>query len=133
MGIGILRRRRLAVEVTVPTGSTLRTRVASARVTATGRYAEAAMHAASGGTSVEEVDGRVEVHCASGDITVGTARTVQAHASSGKVRIGRATGEVDVHCASGSVWIGVAEGVGTGEDGVRGTSWWTRPAPARSR
>lgn len=104
-----LRRRRLAVRVTVPTGSALHSKVASADLTATGRFAEATVNAASGEVALDQVDGAVEVHCASGDISVGSAGTIGIHTASGDVRISHASGDVDVHCASGKVRIGVAE------------------------
>jgi DUF4097 and DUF4098 domain-containing protein YvlB len=105
-----IRRRRLDITVTVPTGSSLTSRTASAALSATGRYATVEAHSASGDIRVEEVDGDVEAHVASADVTIGSGRAVSAHSASGKVRIGRATGEVDVKCASGKVDVGVAEG-----------------------
>jgi DUF4097 and DUF4098 domain-containing protein YvlB len=105
-----IRRRRLEITVTVPTGSALTTRTASATVSATGRYATVEAHSASGDMVIEEVDGDVEAHVASGDVTIGSGRAVSAHSASGRVRIGHATGDVDVKCASGKVDVGVAEG-----------------------
>jgi hypothetical protein len=103
------RRRRLAVTVTVPTGSALQTRTASATVRAGGRYAAAELHTASGAISVDQVDGDTELHCASGDVDLGRGRAVSVRTASGQVRVGHATGDVDVKCASGRVQIGVAE------------------------
>jgi DUF4097 and DUF4098 domain-containing protein YvlB len=104
-----IRRRRLSIKVTVPTGSALQSRTASAEVTATGRYASAVAHTASGEIRIDTVDGDVEVHCASGDVTVGSGRAIRVHSASGKVRIDHATGEVDAHCASGQIRVGIAE------------------------
>ena len=104
-----LRRRRIAIKVTVPTGSSLSTRTASAKVTATGRYATATANTASGEVVLDTVDGDVEVHCASGDVTVGAARATRVHSASGRIRVDHATGDVDIHCASGRVRVGIAE------------------------
>jgi DUF4097 and DUF4098 domain-containing protein YvlB len=104
-----LRRRRIDITVTVPTGSSLSTRGASARVIATGTFATATVHTASGEVSLEKVEGDAEVHCASGDITIGSARATKVHSASGRVRIDHAAGDVEVHAASGQIRIGVAE------------------------
>jgi len=105
----IVRRRRLDIQVTVPSGSALSVRTASAKTTATGRFSTAEAHTASGEILLDEVEGDVDAHCASGHITVNSGRTISAHTASGKIRIGHASGDVDVHCASGTVRIGVAE------------------------
>lgn len=104
-----LRRRRIAIRITVPTRSSLQGRTASATLRANGRYASAELHTASGELQIEHVDGDVEAHCASGDVSVGSGRAVTVHTASGQVRIGHATGDVEVHCASGRVRVGVAE------------------------
>jgi DUF4097 and DUF4098 domain-containing protein YvlB len=105
-----LRRRRIDITITVPTGSSLSSRSASGEITATGRLATATVHTASGEVSLEKVDGDAEVHCASGDITIGSARATKVHSASGRVRVDHAAGDVEVHSASGRVRIGVAEG-----------------------
>lgn len=104
-----LRRRRIAITVTVPSGSSLSTRTASAKISATGRYATATANTASGEVVLDKVDGDVEIHCASGDVTIGSGRATRVHSASGRIRIDHATGDVDVHCASGRVQVGVAE------------------------
>lgn len=104
-----IRRRRVDITITVPTGSALSSRTASARVIATGRYATAAVHTASGEVSLETVDGDAEVNCASGDITIGSAGATRVHSASGRVRIHHAGGDVEVHSASGRVRVGVAD------------------------
>jgi DUF4097 and DUF4098 domain-containing protein YvlB len=105
-----IKRRRINVTVTVPSGSSLTTRTASATVAATGRYATVEAHSASGTIDVDQVDGDVEAHVASGDVTIGSGRAVSAHSASGDIRIGHATGDVDIKCASGKIRVGVAEG-----------------------
>lgn len=104
-----IRRRRLDITVTVPTGSSLTVRTASATLSATGRYATVEAHSASGDMVIDDVDGDVEAKVASGDVTIGSGRAVSAHSASGKVRIGHATGDVDIRCASGKIQVGVAE------------------------
>jgi DUF4097 and DUF4098 domain-containing protein YvlB len=104
-----LRRRRIAVTVTVPVGSALTSRTASAQVTATGRYATAKVTTASGDVSLDTVDGDAEVHCASGDVTITSARATRVHSASGKVRIDHVAGDLEVHSASGRIRVGVAD------------------------
>lgn len=104
-----LRRRRLAIRVTVPTRSSLRCRTASATVQAEGRYAAAEVHTESGTVDLDRVDGDVEVHCAGGEVRIGSGRAVRVHTASGRVAVDHAGGDVDVHCASGQVRVGVAE------------------------
>jgi hypothetical protein len=104
-----LRRRRLAVTVTVPTRSGLRVKSASAAIRADGRYATADVDTASGAVRVGDVDGDVSIRCASGTVHLDSGRAVSVHTASGAVEVGRAAGDVDVHCASGEVRIGVAE------------------------
>jgi hypothetical protein len=104
-----IRRRRIAITVTVPTGSALSSRTASATLIATGRYATATINTASGEVTLDKVDGDVEVHCASGDITVGSGRATRVNSASGRVRIDHAAGDVEVHSASGRVRVGIAE------------------------
>jgi DUF4097 and DUF4098 domain-containing protein YvlB len=105
-----LRRRRIEITITVPSGSSLASRTASADVTATGRYASATVNTASGNLRLDTVDGDAEVHCASGDITIASARATRVHSASGRVRIDHAGGDVEVHSASGQVRVGVADG-----------------------
>lgn len=108
-GLRAIRQVRIAVRVTVPTGSRVTTQAASADVTCTGRYAAATVHSASGNVAVDEVDGEVEAHLASGRVRLGSGGRVTARTASGNVEVGHATGDVSVHAASGDVRIGVAE------------------------
>ncbi len=109
-GLLNFRSARVDVRVTVPTGSAVTTKAASAGITCAGRFAAATVNTASGDTTIDDVDGDVEVHAASGRLRLrsGGGR-VTAHTASGKVEIGTATGDVEVHAASGEVRIGVAE------------------------
>lgn len=105
-----IRRRRVAITVTVPTGSSLTARTASATVDATGRYGTVSVHTASGRIGLDQVDGDVEAHVASGDVTINSGRAVSAHSASGRIRIGHASGDIDIRAASGRIQVGVAEG-----------------------
>jgi DUF4097 and DUF4098 domain-containing protein YvlB len=67
------------------------------------------VHVASGDATVDDVDGDVELHAASGRLRLRSGNRVTAHTASGKVEIGSAGGDVEVHAASGEVRIGVAE------------------------
>ena len=100
---------KVAVRVSVPTGSAATTKAASADVTCAGRFAAVTLHTASGDATVDDVDGDVELHAASGRLRLRSGGRVTAHTASGKVEIGTATGDVEVHAASGEVRIGVAE------------------------
>jgi len=104
-----LRTHKVAVRVTVPTGSTVVAKAASADVTCAGRFAAVTVHVASGDVTVDDVDGDVELHAASGRLRLRSGGRVTAHTASGKVDIGSAAGDVEVNAASGEVRIGVAE------------------------
>jgi DUF4097 and DUF4098 domain-containing protein YvlB len=104
-----LKRRRIAITVTVPSGSSLRSKTASATLTASGRYATVDATTASGTIVLDQIDGDVDASCASGDVTIGTGRAIRAQSASGDIKIGHATGDVDVKCASAKIRIGVAE------------------------
>ena len=100
---------RVAVRVTVPTGSRVVTRAASADVTCSGRFGTVTSHSASGDVGIGDVDGPVEVHLASGRLRVGSGARITVHTASGAVDVGRASGDVQVQAASGAVHIGLAE------------------------
>jgi len=100
---------RLAITVTVPTGSRLRARAASADLTCSGQLAAVESHTASGDVSLDEVTGGTEVHAASGRVRIGSAGAVSVRTASGDIRVERAGGDVDVHSASGRVHVGLAE------------------------
>ncbi len=103
------RTHKVAVRVTVPTGSSVVAKAASAGVTCAGRFGAVTVHVASGDATIDDVDGDVELHAASGRLRLRSGGRVTAHTASGKVEIGSAGGDVEVHAASGEVRIGVAE------------------------
>ena len=108
-GLFSFRQPRVAVRVTVPTGSRVVTGAASADVHCFGRLGMVTAHTASGDIGIGDVDGPVEVHLQSGRLRVGSAAAITVRTASGAVDVGRASGEVQVRAASGTVHIGVAE------------------------
>lgn len=130
---------RLRVRVTVPTGSRLNARVASAELRCDGEFGQARLDTASGdvylrtctgdlkvGSAsgdllVDRVDGDAALRSASGDITVGAAgRDVNAGTASGDVQIGDAAGSVRARTASGDVRVGGARHGGVEVDTASG-------------
>ncbi|NUT31869.1 MAG: DUF4097 family beta strand repeat protein [Hamadaea sp.] len=125
---GWLRRRSasVAITVTVPTGSSLELKAASADVTVTGELRKADVTSASGDLSIERITEQLSVNTASGDLRAGavggdlkvisasgdiTVDTVDGHASlhsaSGDFHIGSAGNGVRANTASGDVMVGV--------------------------
>jgi DUF4097 and DUF4098 domain-containing protein YvlB len=104
-----IKRRRIAITITVPAGSALTSKTASATISASGRYATVETRTASGRIALDQVDGDVEADCASGDVTINSGRAIKAHSASGTIKIGHATGDVEITCASADIRIGVAE------------------------
>jgi DUF4097 and DUF4098 domain-containing protein YvlB len=95
----------LHVEATVPDGSSVRVRTASADTTVEGRIDSLDVSSASGDVRADEVDGNVRFNTASGDLRLDTVvGEVSARGASGDVRIGRA-GTVQVNTASGDVLV----------------------------
>jgi DUF4097 and DUF4098 domain-containing protein YvlB len=128
--IGFLRDHEFSVRISAPHGSNLDCNIASADLTASGRFWKADVNSASGDVEIEQVEqgakvrsasgdvvlgrvgGKTDVNTASGDVEVGMAGDgVSVRSASGRVRIGEATGQVSVNTASGDQLIdAVAEG-----------------------
>jgi len=92
--------------VVCPTGSSLRSRAASADVHASGLLASADVETASGDVEIEEVEGDATVKTASGDVKaarVGGALTVQS--ASGDLTVDRLGGRGTFRSASGDVVV----------------------------
>lgn len=103
--------RRYRLRVTCPHGSDLRARVASADVTASGRYAAADVKSASGDVKLGDVDGDAQVKSVSGDVEIGHvagATTVQV--VSGDLRVRDAESSLTAKSVSGDVEVQVASG-----------------------
>jgi Putative adhesin len=95
---------RLKVTARVPADSTLSAKVASADVSARGRYATVKLNLASSDAYVEHVTRDVSVNTASGDFTVDSVGGgVQANSASGDVTVRHVAGDANVHAASGDI------------------------------
>ncbi len=106
---GLFDRDRLTVEVSLPHGSALSTKLASAPVTVTGRLGEARIRTGSGDVRVELLDGDGSAETGSGDIEIAETRGgLIAKSGSGRIEIGRADGPVSASTGSGDVVVGVA-------------------------
>lgn len=113
---GWLRRRHasVAITVTVPAGSSLEMKTASADVSCSGDYRRADITSASGDVFVENVAEDLGVDTASGDVRAG--RVV------GELRVKSASGDVTVDAVGGATTLHSASGdlhVGTAGNGVR--------------
>jgi hypothetical protein len=101
----------LAIEIRVPTGSSIMASVASADLRADGRYAEARVKAASGEAWIDEVTGAALIESASGDVAVGrVGGPLKIGSASGRVSAGTVTGDVAARAASGDITIRGAGG-----------------------
>lgn len=102
---------RVRVEARVPTDSTLEVKVASASLSAPGRFASAAVKSASGDVYVDHVTGDATISTASGAVrAVRVDGALQVNAASGDVNAHSVTGSVTAHAASGDVKIDLAGG-----------------------
>lgn len=110
-GISLGRGPAFAVRVTCPTGTRLRTRTASADLSAHGRLGGLEAKTASGDLDVEDVDGDVSLNSASGDIRAGEVTgSFQTNTASGDVRVARALGNVKANAVSGDLDLGETGG-----------------------
>lgn len=97
--------------VSLPEGSSLTTRTASADVHCGIRLSRFSASTASGDMSVEDVDGDVSVKAASGDLHCGAvAGGLQVRTASGDVSVASTGGDAHVTLASGDLEIGEAAG-----------------------
>lgn len=93
------------IEVTVPDGSSVKARTASADVRVNGRIDSLDVETASGNATAEEVDGEAKIGTASGDIQVSLVTgDIRGRSASGDIIIGCAE-TVSLHTASGDVTI----------------------------
>lgn len=102
---GIFRSRNgdYRVRITTPHGARVEANVASADVSAHGRYSEVEIHAASGDVEFDGVQGEARIDTASGDVRLKRVVSAKVNAASGDVRIDEAQGTVEVNTASGDV------------------------------
>ncbi|HET8661940.1 MAG TPA: DUF4097 family beta strand repeat-containing protein [Micromonosporaceae bacterium] len=102
---------RVRVEARVPTDSALEAKVASADLTAHGRFTSAAVKSASGEVHLDHVTGDATIGTASGDVrVVRVDGALRVNAASGDVSAHAVTGPVTAHAASGGVEIDLAGG-----------------------
>jgi DUF4097 and DUF4098 domain-containing protein YvlB len=102
---------KASVHVTMPSRSSLATKLGSADVTASGRLGEARIKTGSGDISLDLVDGEALVEAGSGDISVNEITgDLRAKSGSGNVEVGQAGGPVSVSTGSGDTEIGTATG-----------------------
>ena len=101
----------LHLRVTLPTGSGLTTRTASAEVACSGRLTSFGGTTASSEITLGDVERDVTVKTASGDLAAGmVGGAVRVAGASGDVAVEGAGGGVDVDLASGDVHVGEAGG-----------------------
>ena len=109
---------KLSVHVTMPSGSSMATKLGSADVTVTGRLGETRIKTGSGDVTLDQVDGKAMVEAGSGDIQIGEIRDdLRAKSGSGNVEVGRTGGAASVSTGSGDVEIGVAGEAVTAKSG----------------
>jgi len=97
----------LSVEVSLPTGSRVVTKLGSADLTATGVLGPVSLKTGSGAVRLETVDGDAEVHTGSGDVTVAdVGRDLRVTSGSGDIELGDLGGAASVSTGSGSIRLG---------------------------
>ncbi len=97
------------VRVQAPTGSKLKTSLASANLVGRGTFGSLEANLASGDLSVEDVTGDAEVRSASGDLRItSVGGELSLHSASGDAEVGRVGGSATARTASGDVRIGTA-------------------------
>jgi DUF4097 and DUF4098 domain-containing protein YvlB len=102
---------KLGVTVRVPLDSSIVAKIASAGLRATGRFAEAQVHSASGDAHLDEVTGNAHLDAASGRLTVGrVGGSLRMVSASGDLEIGDVTGDVSAESASGRIEMRSAGG-----------------------
>lgn len=112
-GIGWLfgRHAKLRVTIRLPLDSELDVKVASADLSAAGRYATAELKTASGNVYAESVTGDASVHSASGDVRViRVGGSVKATTASGDLEVRYVGGEITHNSASGDTTLGETHG-----------------------
>lgn len=99
----------IEVRVQAPTGSKLKTSLASANLVGRGTFGSLEAGLASGDLSVEDVTGDAEVRSASGDLRItSVGGELGLHSASGDAEVGSVGGSATARTASGDVRIGTA-------------------------
>ncbi|MEV7628176.1 DUF4097 family beta strand repeat-containing protein [Actinoplanes sp. NPDC089786] len=105
-GWGFRRTGKLRVTVRVPPDSSLACDLASADLTATGRYGTAQVKLASGDLRLGDVTADAVLESSSGDLTVGqVGGSLRINTASGDQRAGDVIGDVKAEAASGDIQI----------------------------
>jgi DUF4097 and DUF4098 domain-containing protein YvlB len=96
----------LRVEVVLPAGSSLATKLGSADIEVTGPVGHARLRTGSGQVRLERADGDVVADSGSGDISVGeVGGSVRLKSGSGDLAVGTASGPLRASTGSGSVVV----------------------------
>jgi hypothetical protein len=105
------RSRGVGVRVTVPVGTRLHLKTASADIRATGTFGIAQVEAASGDVWLDTIGAEGLVRTASGEVHIEAAGAALAvYTASGDIMVGRAAGPVQCHSASGDQLIEILDG-----------------------
>jgi DUF4097 and DUF4098 domain-containing protein YvlB len=100
---------RLRITLKVPAGSSLSAKVASADLTARGRFGAASLNVASGDCYVEHLTESATVKTASGGVTVDRAdQPIHVNSASGDISVGYLGADSGIHAASGDIRVGTA-------------------------
>jgi DUF4097 and DUF4098 domain-containing protein YvlB len=100
---------QLRVQVTLPTGSRLATKLGSADVTVTGRAGETMLKTGSGDVRIDQVDADAQVESGSGDIEIDAVHgRLRVKSGSGNIEVGHLDDEASISTGSGDVHIGTA-------------------------
>src|SRR5262249_18359833 len=103
------RSKDLHIKIWMPAGSRLAVQAASADGKCRGEYGAVEVHSASGRVTVETVRGLAELSSMSGEVSVLRAREADIQSASGRIRVGVAEGDVNVKTASGAIRISDAQ------------------------
>jgi hypothetical protein len=96
----------LSITVSVPSDSTLVTKLGSADLRTQGRLAEATLSSGSGDVRAEELGGACVVTTGNGDVAIGRAgAALQVKSGSGDVALGAVAGPLQVSTGSGDVRV----------------------------
>jgi DUF4097 and DUF4098 domain-containing protein YvlB len=115
-------RNGLDVQVSLPTGSRVVTKLGSADLTAAGELGTVSVKTGAGSVRLESVSGDADIHTGSGDITLGDlSGAASVTTGSGSIALGAVTAEVLAKSGSGDLRVREANGdaaLRTGSGGI---------------
>lgn len=115
-------RNGLDVQVSLPTGSRVVTKLGSADLTAAGELGTVSVKTGAGSVRLESVSGDADIHTGSGDITLGDlGGAASVTTGSGSIALGAVTAEVLAKSGSGDLRVREANGdaaLRTGSGGI---------------